>query len=145
MIKFLRNSNHLENVDDTNFLGFSVDVNNCTCTFIQPKDSNQIRKSNSAGSNNLLLSGFHSRLHIICRGTYPKHLIQQSALDLKQLYISNGFRNSDLDTILTSVFRKFRVKKHVQFVICGLHFLSLTPQPILSSLILQIFKFQISL
>ena len=53
----------LEPVDDFHLLGFNIDLQQRTITYIQPSQPWKIRDATTAGSRRLALSGLQSRLH----------------------------------------------------------------------------------
>ena len=53
----------LETVDDFHLLGFNIDLQQRTITYMQPTQPWKIRDHTSAGSQRLALSGLASRLH----------------------------------------------------------------------------------
>ena len=64
----------LEPVDDFHLLGFNIDLQQRTITYIQPSQPWKIRDATTAESQRLALSGLQSRLHTIQKRTQPNCL-----------------------------------------------------------------------
>ena len=80
----------LETVDDFHLLGFNIDLQQRTITYIQPTQPWKIRDHTSAGSQRLALSGLASRLHSIYTYTFPSHHATAAAEALVHLYAQKG-------------------------------------------------------
>ena len=80
----------LEPVDDFHLLGFNIDLQQRTITYIQPLQPWKIRDATSAGSQRLALSGPHSRLHTIHKYTFPPSSADAAATELVKLYVQKG-------------------------------------------------------
>ena len=80
----------LETVEDYHLLGFNIDLQQRTITYIQPAQPWKIRDHTSAGSQRLALSGLASRLHSIYTYTFPPHLATAAAEALVNLYAQKG-------------------------------------------------------
>ena len=80
----------LEPVDDFHLLGFNIDLQQRTITYIQPTQPWKIRDHTSAGSQRLALSGLASRLHSIYTYTFPSHHATAAAEALVHLYAQKG-------------------------------------------------------
>ena len=80
----------LETVDDFHLLGFNIDLQQRTITYIQPTQPWKIRDHASAGSQRLALSGLASRLHSIYTYTFPPHNATAAAEALVHLYAQKG-------------------------------------------------------
>jgi len=81
----------LEDEPDIKFLGFMVDFHCRTVTYDVPTELWQFRHPDSAGSTTFGLSGFRSRVALICMYTYPKHLIKLSVDALCSQYERCGY------------------------------------------------------
>ena len=77
-------------MDDFHLLGFNIDLQQRTITYMQPTQPWKIRDHTSAGSQRLALSGLASRLHAIYTYTFPPHNATAAAEALVQLYAQNG-------------------------------------------------------
>ena len=80
----------LETVEDFHLLGFNIDLQQRTITYIQPTQPWKIRDHTSAGSQRLALSGLASRLHSIYTYTFPPHHATAAAEALVHLYAQKG-------------------------------------------------------
>ena len=80
----------LETVEDFHFLGFNIDLQQRTITYIQPTQPWKIRDHTSAGSQRLALSGLASRLHSIYTYTFPPNNATAAAEALVNLYAQKG-------------------------------------------------------
>ena len=80
----------LEPVDDFHLLGFNIDLQQRTITYIQPLQPWKIRDATSAGSQRLALSGLQSRPHTIHKYTYPPSSADAAATELVKLYVQKG-------------------------------------------------------
>ena len=80
----------LEPVDDFHLLGFNIDLQQRTITYIQPLQPWKIRDATSAGSQRLALSGLQSRLHTIHKYTFPPSSAEAAATELVKLYVQKG-------------------------------------------------------
>ena len=87
----------LENVpDDTDFLGFVLDIEQMRTTFKLPSQNWAFRTPASAGSTRLNLGGLRARACLIRRQTWPRSLIPKYLSILCQKYRSLGFSRSDI-------------------------------------------------
>ena len=80
----------LEPVDDFHLLGFNIDLQQRTVTYIQPSQPWKIRDATTAGSQRLALSGLQSRLHTIHKYTFPPSSAEAAAAELVKLYVQKG-------------------------------------------------------
>ena len=80
----------LEQVGDSHFLGFELNLPARSITYIQPAAKWQIRDACPAGSQRLTLSGLLSRAATIQRYTWPPHHIPASIEHLLQCYVQKG-------------------------------------------------------
>ena len=80
----------LEPVDDFHLLGFNIDLQQRTITYMQPSQPWKIRDSTTAGSQRLALSGLQSRLHTIRKYTFPPSSAEAAAAELVRLYVQKG-------------------------------------------------------
>ena len=104
----------LEDVGDDHLLGFTVSITNKQITFILPEGRWKNRGANSAGSTSMGLSGLQSRLHTICRCTFPKSLIQEGCQRLCNKYIELGSNKQRVLTMMTKVLTNYRRKGQTQ-------------------------------
>ena len=93
----------LETLDDHMMLGQVVDLEQLTCVTTFDFHKLAIRSSSSAGSNQLLLSGFKSRLYNIFRHTYPAAYTQAVVTKLCKAYVLKGFHHHELSSIVARV------------------------------------------
>ena len=77
----------LETVPDTHILGFNVNVQQRTITYIQPTHDWQFRSPHSAGTLQLNLSGYRSRITLIAMYSYPPRNVPHQINNLKNTYI----------------------------------------------------------
>ena len=82
----------LEPVDDMHLLGFDVDLLQRTITYIPPTAPWKIRDHDSADSQQLRLSGLHSRAHLINKYTYPPSAIERALAQLAEMYVHDLHR-----------------------------------------------------
>ena len=87
----------LEPVGDLHILGFLVDPEARTVTYIIPPENWQHRTAKSAGTQSLNLGGYRSRAVIIKRQTFPKHLAHQYIVQLKEEYKKRGYSSALLE------------------------------------------------
>ena len=78
-----------ENCDD--FLGFVINANNRQVKYKLHQEPWRYRLPQSAGSKNLILSGYKSRKHLIAKATFPSEVTEQQLKELDKLYASLGF------------------------------------------------------
>ena len=97
----------LEQCGNTVYLGQSIDLENGHISYVLPAESWQFRSAKSAGSVNLNLMGFQSRLHIICRDSFPPQNAQNLARQLASLYIQRGHRRSTVLKLLQTVLKRY--------------------------------------
>ena len=90
----------LELVDDHKFLGFVIDVDARSLTYILPSKPWQIRPPQSAGSISLNLSGLRSRVSLIKKYSFPSSIIPVTLGKLRALYASQGFDPQLLQRII---------------------------------------------
>ena len=95
----------LEPVDDFHLLGFNIDLQQRTVTYIQPS---QPWKINTAGSQRLALSGLQSRLHAIHKYTFPPSSAEAAAAELVKLYVQKGHNQIACSRFLKSKKRRSR-------------------------------------
>jgi hypothetical protein len=96
----------LETVDDINFLGFNVHMEQLECEYIQPSMASPVRPYFTACSAQQKLTGFVTRLHLLCRGTWPPSNIPAAANKLIHHFSTQGYP----PTVLTETARKVLVK-----------------------------------
>jgi hypothetical protein len=115
MIKFLDLSFYrppvcLEQVGDLTVLGFTVCLTSKTIKYIVPSHSWQFRSIKSASSNRNLMSGFVTRLHIICRCSFPKSNSVHSIEELAAQYIKRGYDKVLLHKIAAKTVARYKIK-----------------------------------
>ena len=99
----------LEEVTSSELLGFNVDWQHRTITFLQPSALSKLRSVNSAGPRRIGIAGFHARALTIARLVRPRHLIAPQLSDLTQQYVWKGFTLRELMPILTRLARQFQI------------------------------------
>ena len=99
----------LEQVGDTHFLGYNIDILTRSVSYMLPSQTWQVRHPDSAGTMQLKLSSMSSRMHIICRGVFPKKAIWPAMLSLAQLYLRAGYPEHQVENITRSTANKFHV------------------------------------
>jgi len=68
-----------------------------------PTNISQVLLPYSASPLKVLLSGFRSRCHIVIKGAFPDHRVQQGLDQLIHLYTLAGFPNEELQTISSQI------------------------------------------
>ena len=81
----------LEEVGDLHFLGFEIRPELRQVRYLFPSESWQFRNPHSAGSKQHSLSGFRSRVCLICRYCYPWDLVSPTLYKLLSLYQEQGY------------------------------------------------------
>ena len=99
----------LEEVVSNEFLGFNVDWENRTITFLQPAMLSKLRSVQSAGSMRYSMAGFQSRALLIARFVRPRCLIPAQIADMFQQYRWKGFACQDFVENLRSLERRFQL------------------------------------
>ena len=89
--------------DDTDLLGFEVNLLKQTALYRMPQQSWQFRSPNAAGSVRILLSGLRARAALIRQQTWPSSMVEPTLHRLCAQYVSLGFKSSDVSN---QVFRK---------------------------------------
>ena len=87
----------LETVGDNHLLGAAIDPKRRTVIVQLPQKAHMIVPPQAAGSSNFKLSGLRSRIAIIRQVTFPKELIPDQLNQLRTLYVSAGYSNSELE------------------------------------------------
>merc|ERR1711973_987869 len=87
----------LETVGDNHLLGAAIDPKQRTVIVQLPQKAHMIIPPQAAGSSNFKLSGLRSRIAIIRQVTFPKELIPDQLNQLRTLYVSAGYSNSELE------------------------------------------------
>jgi hypothetical protein len=100
----------LETVDDTNYLGFNINIEEPSCTYIQPSISCPVRPYYSACSDQQKLTGFITRMHLLCRGTWPRSHIVDSSNELIRIFVSQGYPEPVLRQLTSKIFRRYQIK-----------------------------------
>ena len=101
----------LEKVDDTHFLGATINVNARTITPIPTTEAWKIRPQSSAGSTKALLQSFTSRAHLICQCTHPKAYIPHHLKILQDTYTKAGFSLLQTTSIIHKVLKLHKLHK----------------------------------
>ena len=109
-LSFYRPPVCLEQVGDLTVLGFTVCLASRTIQYIVPSHSWQFRSIKSASSSRILMSGFVTRLHIICRCSFPRNSALKSIEDLMAQYTSRGFEKTLITRTATKVVAKYKMK-----------------------------------
>ena len=109
-LDFYKDPVTLEEVGDLHFLGFNVDVQARTVTYIVPVQEFKYRLTNSAGSVQMALTGAVSRLHTICRCTWPRAAIPRSCNELAAQYVKLGANKTIMQQCVTRIISKYRLK-----------------------------------
>ena len=95
---FYRDPVTLEPCDAGELLGCVVDITAGIVEFRIPEDAWQYWPLNSAGSRRLNLGSFRSRLCLIKRQAFPKHVVRRQLRALKDRYLAMGFTMQDLNS-----------------------------------------------
>ena len=99
----------LEQVGDNTVLGFSVSLQDRSISYIIPSHAWQFRSTKSASSIKVLMSGFVTRLHIICKCSYPKKSAEASSKQLLQAYLDRGYNPSVLHKYARRILQKYHL------------------------------------
>ena len=89
----------LETEPDQEFLGFMLETKPLELIYQGPTNISQVLSPFSASPPTVLLSGFRSRCHIVIKGAFPTHRVQQGLSQLIRLYTRAGFPNEELQAI----------------------------------------------
>ena len=95
-------------VEDTNYVGFDIFLQQREIRYIMPKESWQFRSPMSAGSDNTLYSGFRSRIHIILRGVFPRTMVRPTIQKLTDQYVAHGHCRKTLEDIWKKCIYRYR-------------------------------------
>ena len=102
----------VEEAEDINLLGFDMYPHKRQVTPIDVDKPWKVRGPASAGTNNLTLSGFRSRAHLIVNYSFPQELTPGSLSALFDLYRKAGFSFSIFqDTLPKTAYRHLPQKK----------------------------------
>lgn len=118
----------LEQVGDLHFLGFHIDLHNKKVSFIVPEAAHRYRSTHSAGSQSMALTGAISRLHTICRATFPRKDIPAMCTRLTQAYIAHGADPLVMKACQQKVLNQYRIgsKMHKVLSLLSAHTLRLS-------------------
>ena len=97
----------LEDVEDSEILGFECCAEARQLRMLLPTSSGTIRGSDSACSTHLMLSNFRPRAELILRFTRPRKLWMEQLHDLQRLYVQRGHSQGETTRILQQLLRKF--------------------------------------
>ena len=86
----------LETEPDQEFLGFMLETKPLELIYCGPTNISQVLSPFSASPPTVLLSGFRSRCHIVVKGAFPIHRVQQGLDQLIDLYSLAGFQREEL-------------------------------------------------
>ena len=100
----------LEQVGDMHFLGFNVDLAQRTVSYITPESEHKYRSTHSAGSKRMALTGAVSRLHLICRNTFPRKDVIQACQALASKYIQFGASAEDFQACQIKILARYRLR-----------------------------------
>ena len=99
----------LEPENSMDLLGFAVDVVNKQIRHNTPDQDWQFKSPRSAGSTKLILSGFVSRVHIVCRCSYPTSVLRQDLQRLADEYVRRGFSIQALRAMARKPLQQYRL------------------------------------
>jgi hypothetical protein len=90
-LAFYREPVTLEDVGNTVYLGYDIDVHGRTMQYVQTLTKWRIRSLNSANSIQVNLAGYRSRILSIRRNSFPSHLANNSISQLTDFYVQHGY------------------------------------------------------
>ena len=93
----------LETEPDQEFLGFMLETKPLELIYHGPTNISQVLSPYSASPPKVLPSGLRSRCHIVVKGAFPDHRVQQGLDQLIHLYMLAGFPNGELHTISSQI------------------------------------------
>ena len=93
----------LETQPDQEFLGFMLETKPLELIYHGPTNISQVLSPYSASPPKVLPSGLRSRCHIVVKGAFPDHRVQQGLDQLIHLYMLAGFPNGELHTISSQI------------------------------------------
>ena len=96
----------LEEVPNSDVVGYSVDVNAKSCQFLLPTTLSRIRSPSSASSLRRSLQSLETRLILLARGTRPRSRIPELMHLLLDLYRQKGFTSAQLAPFVS----KFQIR-----------------------------------
>jgi hypothetical protein len=108
-LEFYRPPVCLEQVGDNTVLGFEVSLEFRTIRYIVPAHSWQFRSPKSASSDRVLMTSFVTRLHIICRCSYPRSAALSSCKQLMHAYITHGYDQKLLQSQAVRILRRYHL------------------------------------
>ena len=86
----------LETEPDQEFWGFMLECHPFELVYSNPTNISQVLSPFSASPPKVLLNGFRSRCHIVCKGAFPEFRVQQGLDQLIHLYTLAGFDQNQL-------------------------------------------------
>ena len=93
----------LETEPDQEFLGFMLETRPLELIYSGPTNISQVMSPYSASPPKVLLSGFRSRCHIVAKGAFPAHRVQQGLDQLVDLYSMAGFNRQELLSLSSQI------------------------------------------
>ena len=93
----------LETEPDQEFLGFMLETHPLELIYSGPTNISQVMSPYSASPPKVLLSGFRSRCHIVVKGAFSPHRVQQGLDQLVDLYSLAGFDRQELLTLSSQI------------------------------------------
>ena len=93
----------LETEPDQEFLGFMLETRPLELIYSGPTNISQVMSPYSASPPKVLLSGFRSRCHIVAKGAFPAHRVQQGLDQLVDLYSMAGFNKQELLSLSSQI------------------------------------------
>eukprot|EP00435_Cladocopium_sp_Y103_P071374 s863_g37.t1 len=93
----------LETEPDQELLGFMVATEPFELIYCGHTDISQALSPFSASPPAVLLSGFHSRCHIVAKGAFPVHRVHEGIGQLVDLYTRAGFGATGLERIASQI------------------------------------------
>jgi hypothetical protein len=93
----------LETEPDQEFLGFMLETKPLELIYCGPTNISQVLSPFSASPPKVLLSGFRSRCHIVVKGAFPEHRVQQGLDQLTHLYTLACFSSEELNGISSQI------------------------------------------
>jgi hypothetical protein len=101
----------LETEPDQEFLGFMLETRPLELTYCGPTRLSQVLSPFSASPPKVLLSGFRFRCHIVVKGAFPAHRVQQGRDQLIHLYTLAGFSEEELNSISSQIVSQHQLAK----------------------------------
>ena len=101
----------LDTEPDQEFLGFMLETRPLEVTYYGPTRLSQVLSPFSASPPKILLSGFRFRCHIVVKGAFPAHRVQQGRNQLIHLYTLAGFSEEELNSISSQIVSQHQLAK----------------------------------